>query len=214
MGVLFFTGCQTRYLTRTIYFAALCVRIAPDIHLACVAGEGISITVGGMNMRNRLIVKIWMSLLALILLVSASGCGGTAESATSLPVYPGAVELKPGEDPVADTLAKNMEQDASIRQNFGVGGKIEQKAFRLPADGSWEAVRGYYDKELKAGGWKSGMGGIGGDIANQALETANQANPMLKMAAWSKGKQILTIFRLMETPDATQAYLIISLNSN
>jgi hypothetical protein len=170
--------------------------------------------IGGVVVNNKIISKAWMLCLVLSLLVVSTGCGSKAAAAADLPVYPGAVVLKPGEDPVADTLSNNMQQDASIRQNMGVGGKIEQMAYRLPADGSWDSVKAFYDKELKAAGWKSGMGGIGGDIANQALDVANQANDMIKTATWSKGKQILTIFRMLETPDATQAYLILSLNSN
>jgi hypothetical protein len=166
------------------------------------------------TMKNKPGSKVWVILLALTLAVVSSGCAGGGTSATDLPVFPGAVELKPGEDPVADTLAKNMEQDASLRQNIGVGGKIEQKVYRLPAEGTWEAVQGFYDKELTGAGWKSGMGGIGGDIAGQALESLNAANDMLKTAMWSQGKQVLTIIRLLETPGASQAYLIISLNSN
>jgi hypothetical protein len=165
-------------------------------------------------MKNKAGSKVLVILLVLILVVVSSGCAGGGTSATDLPVFPGAVELQPGEDPIADTLANNMEQDASIRQNIGVGGKIEQKVYRLPADASWEAVQGFYDKELTGTGWKSGIGGIGGDIAGQALESVNAANDMLKTAMWTQGKQVLTIFRLVETPGATQAYLIISLNSN
>lgn len=156
--------------------------------------------------------KATLITLALALLVSA--CGSKPATSADLPTYPGAVALKPGEDPVADTLAKNMEQDASIRQSMGVGGKIEQFSYRLPADGSWEAVKAFYDKELQAAGWKSGVGGIAGDIASQALEAANQGSDMVKFAMWSKGKQTLTVFRLLETSSATQAYLIISLNTN
>jgi hypothetical protein len=165
-------------------------------------------------MESKSLSKVLMFFMAIVLLVVASGCGSKAASSADLPVYPGATELKPGEDPVADTLAKNMEQDASIRKSMGAGGNIVQKAYRLPADGNWDAVKAFYDQKLKADGWKSGMGGIGGDIASQALESVNQSNDMLKTTMWSKGKQVLTIFRLLETPDATQAYLIVSLNSN
>ncbi|MBN2549284.1 MAG: hypothetical protein JXB15_09010 [Anaerolineales bacterium] len=159
-----------------------------------------------------LFLKATLFTLALALLVSA--CGSQPATSADLPTYPGAVALKPGEDPVADTLAKNMEQDASIRQSMGAGGKIEQFSYRLPADGNWEAVKAFYDKELKAAGWKSGVGGIAGDIANQAIEAATQGSDMMKMSMWSKGKQTLTIIRLQELPTSTQAYLIISLNSN
>lgn len=165
-------------------------------------------------MRNKWISKGSVLFLAFSLLVVSSACGSTAATVADLPVYPGAVELMPGEDPLADTLANNMQQDASFRQNVGVGGKIEQKVYRLPADGSWEAVKAFYDRELQAAGWKSGMGGIGGDIANQALELANQASDMMKTTLWSKGKQVFTIFRLMEGSDSTQVYLIVALNTN
>jgi hypothetical protein len=165
-------------------------------------------------MKKNFVSKIMMLFLAVSMLLASSACGSKAATAADLPVYPNAVQLKPGEDPIADTLAKNMEQDASIRQSVGVGGKMEQVVYRLPADGTWDAVKAFYDKELKAAGWKSGTGGIAGDIASQVLETANQASDMLKTTMYSKGKQTLTLFRLLETPDATQAYLIISLNSN
>ncbi len=151
----------------------------------------------------------------LMIAVVVSGCGGQAATAAVLPVYPGAVVLKPGEDPIADTLAKNMEQDASIRQGMGVGGKMEQFSYKLPADASWEAVKAFYDKELTASGWQSGLGGLAGDIASQALEAANQGGgDMMKMALYSKGGQTLTILRVIEAPTSTQPYLIASLNSN
>jgi hypothetical protein len=52
--------------------------------------------------------------LAQAVLVAASGCDGGATGAAELPTYPGAVLLKPGEDPVADTLARNMKQALAI----------------------------------------------------------------------------------------------------
>jgi hypothetical protein len=165
-------------------------------------------------MNKRLLSNTLMLFIALMVVVSAAGCGSKAYTADNVPVYPGSVVLKPGDDPVADTLANNMAQDASLRQGIGAGGKIEQRAFRLPADANWDAVKAFYEQKLAADGWKSGIGGIGGTIASQALEAANQGSDMMKMAMWSKGKQVLTIFRLMETPDATQSYLIFSLNSN
>ena len=170
-------------------------------------------------MNSKWTSKVSIFFLALILVIAAAGCGGGAAgggggSGGGQPVYTGAVELKPGEDPIADTLAKNMQQDASIRQNMGVGGSMEQKVYKLPADGSWDAVKAYYDQALTAGGWQKGPGGPAGEIANQALEAANSANEMVKTAVWSKGKQILTIVWMVEQPGASQKYLITSLNSN
>lgn len=166
-------------------------------------------------MKHNLFTKGMLSFLALILLVAASACGGgKADTAATLPVYPGATLLKPGEDPVADTLAKNMEQDAAIRQSAGVGGKIEQTAYKLPADASWDQIKAYFDKELTGAGWKSGMGGIGGDIANQALEASNQANEYMKISMWSKGKQTLTVIRAVDMSNTNQPYLLVLLNTN
>jgi hypothetical protein len=158
--------------------------------------------------------KVVFFSLILTIALAATGCGSQPATVADLPVYPGAVELKPGEDPVADTLANNMAQDASLRQGIGAGGSIEQKAFRLPADTSWEAVQGFYKENLEGDGWKSGAGGIASDIVNQALESTNQGNELFQTAMWSKGKQIFTIFRLLEMPGATQPYLIVSLNTN
>jgi hypothetical protein len=165
-------------------------------------------------MQKKLISKTIFLSLVLTLVVVASGCGSKPATADDLPLYPGAVELKPGEDPVADTLANNMTQDASLRQGISAGGSIEQKAYRLPADASWEAVQAFYKDNLEGNGWKSGAGGIAGDIVNQALESTNAGNELFQTAMWSKGKQVFTIFRLMESLDSTQPYLIVSLNTN
>ncbi len=151
---------------------------------------------------------------ALVMVLALSGCGSKAATVSQIPTYPGAVALKPGDDPVADTLEKNMQQDASLRASMGAGGKIEQQAFKLPADATWDAVKAFYDQKLTADGWKSGVGGLGGSIASQALEAANQGSDAMKLAMWSKGKQVLTVFRLMADPTATQPYLIYSLNTN
>lgn len=165
-------------------------------------------------MSKKVISNAMMAVMALVMIFSLAACGAKPDTADNIPVYPGATVLKPGDDPIADTLAKNMEQDASLRAGMNLGGKIEQRSFKLPADASWDAVKKYYDEQLLAAGWKSGTGGIGGDIAQQALEAANGASDMMKMTMYSKGKQTLTIFRLMADPTATQPYLIFSLNSN
>jgi hypothetical protein len=66
---------------------------------------------------------------ACALLLVACGSGQPV-SVNEIPAYPGATVLQPGEDSVADTLAQNVEQDASIRASVGIGGQIEQMAGR------------------------------------------------------------------------------------
>lgn len=81
-------------------------------------------------------------LLLFVFLLAACG-GGAATTVNDIPVYPDAAALEPGADPVADTLVNNMVQDAQIRSSVGVGGQIEQKAYRLPAGTTWQQVESY-----------------------------------------------------------------------
>jgi len=149
-----------------------------------------------------------------LLVLVLAACGSKPVALTDLPAYAGAVALQPGEDPVADTLAQNMEQNAQITSSLGVDSKIEQMAYRLPADTSWDDVLAFYKKELEGSGWKSGLGGPGGDIAGDILNQANAGNDLFQMSMFSKGKQSLTIIRTADPLNPSQPYLIFSLATN
>ncbi|MBK8433100.1 MAG: hypothetical protein IPL28_18180 [Chloroflexi bacterium] len=56
------------------------------------------------------------------------------------------------------------------------------------------------------------MGGPGGDIASQALASANAGGTMFQTAMWNEGDQILTVFRLTTPTTPSNPYLIVSLN--
>jgi hypothetical protein len=157
-----------------------------------------------------------LSLLALGLLVFIlSGCGGSAATVNDIPVYPGATELKEGENNVADTLAKNVEQDAALRQALNTGGKTEQKGFQLSAETSWDQIKAFYDKELPAKGWTKGLGGIANSFidVNAVLDSANQGNDLFKTAIYSKDKQTLTVVMVTDPTDQTQKQLLFSLST-
>ena len=130
-----------------------------------------------------------------------------------VPSYPGASELKPGENPIAETLKKNMENDASMRQAVGVGGKTEQKGFKLPADAGWDKVKAFYDDKLKAGGWSEGMGGPGGDIASKVMNQVNTMQSVMQSAIYTKGTQTLSIHRMADPMNASNVVVIASLSS-
>lgn len=149
---------------------------------------------------------------AAAMITALSACGG-ASSSGDLPRYPGATELQAGESAVGDTLAKNMGQDAAMRKAMGTGGKTEQLGFRLPGDASWDKVKAFYDKELKAGGWESGLGGLAGGFidVNAVMGAANQGNELFQTAMWSRGKQTLTV--VMAAGPSGQRELILSLSS-
>lgn len=149
-----------------------------------------------------------------IYLIVLPGCGGSVTSG-DLPKFPGAVELKAGETVIGSTLAQNMKQDEAVRKAMGTGGKIEQKGFRLPADARWEQVKGFYDKELKAAGWESGLGGVAGGFVdiNAVMGAANQGNDLFQTAIWSKGKQTLTVAMVTSPGDRKDRELILSLSS-
>lgn len=152
-------------------------------------------------------------LFALLTLLLAA-CGSKPATVNDIPAYPNAAALQPGEDPIADTLVNNMSQDASLRANIGVGGSIEQMAYRLPEGTTWDQVKSYYDKELDGAGWDSGMGGPGGSLASGILESVNTGNDLFQMASWNKGKQILTLIRNVNPTNESEVYLIMSLNTN
>ena len=162
-------------------------------------------------MKNELFIplSIWV-----ICLLFQPACGGNTASG-DLPKYPGAIELKAGESASGNTLAQNMNQDAAIRQAMGAGGKIEQRGFKLPEDASWEQVKSFYDKELKAGGWESGLGGVAGGFVdiNAVMGAANQSNDLFQTAIWSKGKQTLTMAMVTSPINKKQRELILSLSS-
>ena len=162
-----------------------------------------------------------ISLLVLALLACNSilpfGGGGSAATAGDLPVYPGAVELKEGESAIGDTLAQNMEQDAAMREALGAlgSGSTGQKGFQLPTEATWEQVKAFYDKELTAAGWQSGLGGIAGNMVdvNAMMEAANQGNELFQTALWSKGKQTLTTVMVTDPTDQAKKELILSLST-
>jgi hypothetical protein len=142
-------------------------------------------------------------------------CGGPAPlSIAELPAYAGATELQPGNSPIATTLKNNEQQAAAMGQ------KIEQKAFNLPKDASWDKVVGFYSEQLKAKGWKEGAagGGLGSsmanDLVNKAMSQANSGNDMFKTAMFARGKQTLTVMRLAGATKKDEAQLLLSLNTN
>jgi hypothetical protein len=150
-------------------------------------------------------------LLAAILTICAlllAACGGSpAATLADIPAYPGAAELKPGEDNIANTLANNNQADAALRAQLGTGGKTEQKGFNLPKDAQWDKVKSFYDEKLKASGWgtNSLVGGI--------MEQANQGNDLFKTANWQKDKQNVTIVMVTSPATPDQKQLIVSLST-
>lgn len=164
----------------------------------------------------RAMLRLYSTLLGLALAFVLGGCGGapaTQATIADLPTFPGAVELKPGESAIGDTLQQNMQQDAAAREAAGVGGSTEQRGFTLPADATWDAVKGFYTEQLKAAGWAEGMGGPGGDMAGQIMAQANQGNDLFQTAMYAKGQQVLSIIRVASPTDPTVVELILSLST-
>lgn len=162
-------------------------------------------------MKSRMLFTfVLLGLLAVLL----AACGSKNATINDIPAYPDASALQPGQDPIADTLVNNMQQDASLRANMGVGGSIEQMAYRLPEGATWDQVKSYYDKELDSAGWESGMGGPGGSLASGIMDSVNTGNDLFQMASWNKGKQILTLVRNVNPTNESEVYLLMSLNTN
>jgi len=164
-----------------------------------------------MKTRKSMAVVILIGTVVLLL----AACGAKTAGLGDLPVFPGSTELKAGDSRIAETLAKNNEQDASMRRAMGAGGQTEQRGFSLPADTTWDKVKTYYETELKSRGWASGLGGIAGGMVdvNAMMNTANQANDLFQTMIFSKGKQTLTIILTVSPTDASQKTLIQSLST-
>jgi hypothetical protein len=159
-------------------------------------------------------VKVMAVSVASAILLTA--CGGTPApvSIADLPTYAGAAELQPGNSPIATTLQNNEQQAKAMGQ------KIEQKAFSLPKDATWDKLIAFYGEQLKAKGWKEGAaaGGLGSSMANDmvknALSQANAANDLFKTAIFTRGKQTLTVMRLAGAAAKDDVQVLLSLNTN
>ncbi len=151
-----------------------------------------------------------------LLIAVLLSCGGKPAAMTDIPVFPGAVELKAGTNAVGDTLSQNEKTDAAVRQAAHAGGKIEQRAWQLPAGVTWTEVKSFYEEKLQATGWQSGLGGIGGGFVdvNKMMNEANQSNSMSQTVLFSKGKQTLTLIMLASPSKKDGKQLIVSLATN
>lgn len=163
-------------------------------------------------MKSKYSLKFFLTFLFLLLVLAA--CGSSTLTLSDIPAFTGATELVPGEDPIADTMVQNMQQDAQLRTQVGVGGSIEQKAYRLPSDASWDAVKSFYADALEGDGWNSGLGGPGGNLASDIMDSANAANELFQTAVWSRGDQNLTVVRTADPTDEANVFLILSLANN
>jgi hypothetical protein len=144
-----------------------------------------------------------------------AACGGKTAGLGDLPVLPGSTELKASDSRIADTLAKNNQQDAAMRNAMGAGGRTEQRGFSLPANTSWDKVKVYFETELKSRGWTSGLGGIAGGIVdiNAMMNASNKGNDLFQTMIFSKGQQTLTIILTVSPTNASQKTLIQSLST-
>jgi len=138
--------------------------------------------------------RIFAVVLALLFVLSLAACGGGSSAPATLadvPAFPDAVALKPGENAMADTLAKNIQQAGAMGQ------KLDQKMFTLPGDTSWDKVKGFYTDKLTGAGWTA---------ANLPIPD----NDMVKMTVWTKGGQSLTVGQITE-PISKDNFLLFSL---
>jgi hypothetical protein len=133
--------------------------------------------------------------LAVMFVLALAACGGGGAPATlaDVPAYPNATALKPGQNPLADSLAKNVQQAGAM------GAKLDQQIFTLPADSSWDKVKGFYTDKLTGTGWT-------------ATNLPIPDNDMFKMTLWRKGTQNLTVAQLTE-PVSKDNFLLFSLSS-
>lgn len=107
--------------------------------------------------------------LAALLVPALVACGG-GEPATmaSLPAFPEATELQPGENAMADTVAE------SLKSSVGGNLRSEVKLYSLPAAATWDEVRAFYADALQGGDWQ----------ASAELDSSTEA---INTAGWQRG---------------------------
>ena len=106
--------------------------------------------------------------LSLLLSVVLVACGGTPATLATIPVLPNATQLAAGSNPMADTLADSFRQ--SMAQQSGT---VEMQLYTLPADATWDHVKGFYAQEI-TGDWQS------------EAQLAQNAESF-KMVGWTRG---------------------------
>ena len=163
-------------------------------------------------MKRKMLVAV--QAVALLVLIVLAACSSKPVNLSELPVYTGAVEHSADKGGIGGTLANNNQIDAAMRNAGGVGGNTEQKGYRLPKETTWDALKRFYDEKLISSGWKGGAGGKAGNMATEIMNVANQNNPLMQTAIWSKGKQTLTIMLMTNPINKTEKDLIFSLSTH
>ena len=142
----------------------------------------------------RLLNRMFVMPLLILAVLALAACGGSAPAKLAdIPTFPDAVQLKPGENPMADTLAKNVQQAGSM------GANIDQKIFTLPKEAGWDQVKKFYTDKLTAEGWAA---------SNLPIPD----NDMFKMTLWTRSSQSLTVAQLTE-PISKDSFLLFSLST-
>ena len=99
---------------------------------------------------------LFVMLMVLVLSVALTACGDSGPAAapmtlSSLPVFSGAKEsTNPAMVAAAATISDAMKADVK---------SIEAKAFDLPADAKWDAIKSFYSTALEKDGWTAGQSG-------------------------------------------------------
>lgn len=141
-----------------------------------------------------------LGLLAVGLLVVASlaACGAEPVVMGDVPVYPGTEALPPGENDMADQMANLIRESAG-----GEGLVTDVNLYTLPAEASWDDVRGFYEGELEGTDWEP------------APELA-QESEVFNSVGWSRGgganEQALVVGYVAD-PFGESAFLILGLFS-
>jgi len=144
-----------------------------------------------MKFHNRIFAVALSAMFVLALAACGGGGGGAPATLEDVPAYPNATSLKPGENAMADTLAKNVQQAGAVGQ------KLDQKIFTLPKDASWDQIKSFYTDKLTGAGWST-------------TSIPIPDNDMFKMTVWTRGGQSLTVGQITE-PISKDNFLLFSL---
>jgi hypothetical protein len=108
------------------------------------------------------------SILLVFVLGLLVACGSTPVTFAQLPIPSDAKEVTTV-DPMITSMQDSMKQAMGDRVS-----KFEVKTYTMPQDSDWDAIKSFYDEQLKTGSWKS-------------QDELSLDSELVKMQGWTSG---------------------------
>jgi len=154
--------------------------------------------------------------LLLVILSIFPSCSLKPVGLADIPLYPDAIELKPGESRIGDAQANNVKDDAvmkKIAEYMAGGGKLAEMTLELPEGTSWGNILDFYQDKLVAGGWSNAVGGVPRNVLDVSglMGGSDEDRQYIQSTMFSRGSQSLAMVMVSLPEDRDYRELILSL---